>query len=438
MRRLCVYIGEHKIGELAESQDVWAFEYDATWSEAPHAFDLSPWLPRSQPLHTDGASLRTVQWYFDNLLPEETMRVLLSKEAGIKGDDAFALLQYLGAESAGSLILRACDEPPPAARACLPLAFSELSHRIRSLPRTSLSFNAPKRMSAAGAQNKLLVIYRDGQLYEPQGLTPSTHILKPEHGSEDYPASVINEFAMMRLAKQVGIDAPAAIRLYVPEPVYLVERFDRNMGRDGRMMRTHIIDACQLLNKPRAYKYAAASLDALRQCIAHCRNKAMARRQLFRWLVFNVLTGNDDIHLKNLSFAVTEAGIVVCPAYDLLSTAVYHTRAYADERALWPNVPLMIPLPGALTFAEVNRACLVQAGVELGIEQDIAQREIDAIANKLTSEFDALINSIEQTNRAEIPAACGSQQAGDLRLLRCIRHIVMKELLEQIAKPTPQ
>ena len=55
-------------------------------------------------------------------------------------------------------------------------------------------------MSVAGAQHKLLVVLRSGKLYDPVGSEPSTHILKPDHLSDDYPASVINEYAMLRLA----------------------------------------------------------------------------------------------------------------------------------------------------------------------------------------------------------------------------------------------
>ena len=97
MRRLEVYVNEQRVGELSEAQDVWTFEYDLTWAQAPDAFDLSPWLVRSQRLHVDGASSRPVQWYFDNLLPEETQRALVCGETGITSDDAFALLEYLAA-----------------------------------------------------------------------------------------------------------------------------------------------------------------------------------------------------------------------------------------------------------------------------------------------------------------------------------------------------
>ena len=291
-------------------------------------------------------------------------------------------------------------------------------------------------MSVAGAQNKLLVIFRAGELFEPQGAQPSTHILKPEHGSEDYPSSVINEFAMMTLAARVGLVVPRVHRLYVPQPVYLVQRFDRHKGKNSEILRHHIIDACQLLNKPRAYKYAAAGLEALTSCIELCSNRAYARLQLFRWLLFNVLIGNDDIHLKNISFHVTASGIELSPAYDLLSTAVYHTRAYADDRALWPNLPMMIAVPGATTFAQVSRDSLGQAGVALGLSQATIEREISQMIKRLPNELDAVIDEIEVVNRS-IPSAGGSQQAADLRLLRVIRYVVVQEMCEKLKPGKP-
>ncbi len=432
MRRLLVGMNDDVIGMLSENNDVWSFDYEAAWAKSAGSFDLSPELPRAQLSHVDGSSKRTVQWYFDNLLPEETQRVLLCKQAGIRGDDSFALIQYLGAESAGSLVLVPAGEKLTGSGTIAPLSFPDLSRRIQQLPRTSLSHEAPKRMSVAGAQDKLLVVYKDGQLFEPLGVEPSTHLLKPEHVSEDYTNSVINEFAMMTLASRVGLPTPLVYRLYVPEPVYVVERFDRELVANGKTQRRHIVDACQLLNKPRAYKYSAASLESLAQCIALCTNKARARLELFKWLLFNVLIGNDDIHLKNLSFGISNAGIEICPFYDLLSTAVYHTHAYADERAIWPNLQMMIPLPSATTFAAVNRESLIRAGSALGLTATIAERELKSMTKKISSELDVVFEHIEMANRS-VPEAGGLRQAGDLRLLRAIKHIIFRDMLAQVS-----
>jgi serine/threonine-protein kinase HipA len=430
MRTLIAYLNDSRVGTLSEGNDLWSFDYDPAWSQAPGSFDLAPALDRAAGLHQDGATQRPVQWYFDNLLPEETLREALLKESGIRGDDAFALLEYLGAESAGSLVLLPPNTQAPAQGSLKTLADEELSQRIRDLPRKSLSSGAPKRMSVAGAQHKLLVVYRDGELYEPVGREPSTHVLKPDHQSDDYPASVINEYAMQRVAARLDLGAPPVYRRYVPEPVYLIERFDRVRDAQGITQRLHVIDACQLLNKSRNFKNTSSSLETLAACIALCRNRASARLRLYRWLVFNVLIGNDDNHLKNISFRVSDQGIEVSPPYDMLSTAVYHTVAYAEGRAIWPAVRLMIPLPGAATFGDVTRESVLAAGEALGLTRRISERELDRMASAMPEVLQAVRVEIEAEN-AQAQAAAKAFFAGELRLLRAIEHVVFPFMLGQ-------
>jgi serine/threonine-protein kinase HipA len=431
MRKLTAYLNGRAVGTLAEGNDLWSFEYDSKWVGLPDSFDLSPALPRSQLQHEDGGSDRPVQWYFDNLLPEEQMRAAVSKEAKVHDDDAFALLEYLGAESAGSLVLlppgQQIDEPGD----LRPLSDDALAQRIRNLPRVPLSSDAPKRMSVAGAQNKLLVVYRDDHLFEPVGSEPSTHILKPNHVGDDYPASVINEYFTMSLAHSVGLPVPAVFRHYTPEPVYIVERFDRFADSDGRTQCRHIIDACQLLNKSRAFKYKTATLDALLQVIDRCRNRVVTRLSLYRWLTFNLLVANTDNHLKNLSFLVGPAGIELAPAYDLLSTGAYHTRAFANERANWPAVDLAIELPGASTLGAVTRDSILSAGEILGVPRRIGARELDRLMRDLPSAIDQLEQNIERGN-ADLAETVRVFLAGETRLVATVKHIVVRDMLQRL------
>lgn len=431
MRTLHVYLNTARVGVLSEGSDLWSFAYDPAWAGAAWGFDLAPGLPRGQLLHEDGGTNRPVQWYFDNLLPEEKLRETISKEAGLKGDDAFALLEYLGAESTGSLVLLPPEQTVSETADLQPLSDAALSQRIRDLSRASLSKGAPKRMSVAGAQNKLLVVDRNGQLFEPVGAQPSTHILKPDHTSDDYPASVINEYFTMRLADRLGLQTPKVCRRYVPEPVYIVERFDRYADAAGRTQRRHIIDACQLLNKSRSFKYSAATLTSLAACIGHCRNKAGARLQLYKWLVFNVLVANDDNHLKNMSFRVEADGIALCPPYDLLSTGTYHTRAFADHRATWPAVPMMMALPGASTFGDVTRRALLDGAEALGLSRRIGERELQRMSHGLPQALAALLQEVEEEN-AHYPEPIRVQRGGELRLLRTIQHVVVPEMLKRV------
>ena len=432
MRTLFAALNSRPVGTLREGDDLWSFEYDPAWMDAPDGFDLSPALRREQRIHQDGGSDRPVQWYFDNLLPEEQLREVVSREAGLRGDDAFALLEYLGAESAGSLVLRPPGQAAEATRGLQPLPDAELSRRIRELPRVALSHGAPKRMSSAGAQHKLLVVFRDDMLYEPVGDEPSTHLLKPDHVDDDFPASVINEYVVMRLADRLKLVVPPVWRRYTPEPTYIVERFDRSVDGAGRIQRRHIVDACQVLNKSRQFKYRGATLQTLAELVAHCRNRANARLRLYLWLVFNVLIANHDNHLKNLSFLVDADGIALAPAYDLLSTGAYHTRALAVSRADWPDVEMTIALPGASSFGAVTRESLLQASEALGLPRRIGERELDRLVAALPAALDALVHSITAQNE-HAPGEVRRFLAGEMRVLRTIQHLVVPDMLARVA-----
>jgi serine/threonine-protein kinase HipA len=319
----------------------------------------------------------------------------------------------------------------------------KLSQRIAGLPRQTLTADAPKRMSLAGAQHKLLVVYQDDKLYEPQGATPSTHILKPNHpDSGSYPASVVNEFVTMRIAAAAGLPVPAVHLRYVPDPVYIVERFDRRLtvlepAEEGfpklDVRRLHIIDACQLLNRARTFKHSGASLGALHNIIDRTTNKLHSRLQLFRWLVFNVVMANDDCHLKNLSFFVAADGIKLAPHYDLLATGAYCTRAFADDRATWANVPMAIALPGAKVFGEVTGASVLQAGLELGVPASAAQRILAEVVTRVPAALEHEIGELAKRHAA-LPPVAGVHPGAEARLMRVLEQIIVPEMLARLGK----
>jgi serine/threonine-protein kinase HipA len=425
-RSLTVYSNERLVGWLSALNDIWQFEYAPEWVKWEHSWDISPPIPRAAGTVVDGSTRRPVQWFFDNLLPEDRMRTAIAAKAKIAEADAFALLEYMGAESAGSLVLLPPDQELPEERGYSPLSDGELDRRIQDMPKVPIASTSPKRMSLAGAQHKLLVNWDGAQLSEPLGMTPSTHILKPEHLSEDYPHSVINEYAMMKLAGRVGLDAPTVWRHYCPRPVYIVERFDR-LGAD----RLHVIDTCQLLNKAHTFKYIQAHLGTLREVIEATRNRLATRLGLFRWLVFNVIIANHDNHLKNVSLMLGEDGVSLAKTYDLVCTGVYHTDAYPSAGAKWPEIDLAIPLPNQPRYGNVTRRGLVEAGATLGLTAQISHREIDAMASRIGPELDAIIASVEQEN-AQMPANIRQYHGGELRLLRAIRHVIVAQMLQRI------
>jgi serine/threonine-protein kinase HipA len=432
-RSLRASINQTEVGTLEEVGGLWSFQYAGAWLDNPRRFALSPHLPLATEPLVDGASQRPVQWYFDNLLPEEGQRVLLAGDARLDAADSFGLLAWYGAESAGSVTLLPPDAAPQTVEPLRPLPDDALETRIGQLPKAPLTHAAIKRMSLAGAQHKLAVVLQDGALFEPAGATPSTHILKPDHPDEVYPHSVINEWFVMRLAKRLGLDVPGVHRRYVPSPVYLIDRFDRIPDVQG-WQRRHVIDACQLLGLDRSFKYSQGSMESLAAKANACRSPAVARSRLFGWLAFNVLVGNCDAHLKNLSFLVSHEGVQLAPFYDLLSVATYDTTAF-DKKG-WPaQTQLAWPILGVRHFSDINRALLLEAGAALNLAKGTAVRLLENLRSRAVQEAEALYADVAAENaqiahdRPELSAT----MAGESRCLRTILHTVIKEMTKQIA-----
>ncbi|MBU4610927.1 HipA domain-containing protein [Achromobacter sp. GG226] len=474
-RRLCIYSNHVHVATLHEDNDLWTLAYSPQWAASEDGFDLSPALPRAQPQHRDGATSRPVQWYFDNLLPEERLRELIATDANLRNhDDAFALLEYLGAESAGSLTLLPEGQEPEAPRTLKPLSYEALSQRIQALPHATLTREAPKRMSLAGAQHKMLAVIKGQDVYEPVGSTPSTHILKPDHPSRDtYPASAYLEWLTMTLAQAAGLEVPTVALLHVPEPAYVIERFDRRVEpaalapttgeQPPDVGRVHAIDACQLLNKSRVFKYGK-DVRTLREISQACSDTLMTPVRLFRWLVFNLLVANDDCHLKNLSFLVTPGRVDLAPHYDLLATGVYHTRAFAEDEGKWPHVSLAIHLSqDVVRFDQVTPQAVLTAGHALGVPERVAMRTVRDVVTRVLGAFDAVYAEHDPEDKgllarykARDSGADGSEtatmasetrwggpgtgaearppqdSAQQWRILRVLRHIVLPDMMDRL------
>lgn len=438
VRTLQVLMNGALVGTLRDADNIWAFQYASTWLQNPAAFSLAPAIPLSGDWLVDGASVRNVQWFFDNLLPEDLLRQVLAKEVGVESTDSFGMLERLGSESAGALILQAEGAPQPA-KGLQPLAWNALSQRIRNLPSVSLNKDAPKRMSLAGAQHKMVVRFdpQHKTLSEPLPGSASTHILKPNSTAEGYPHSVINETFTMLLASRLGINVPDVWHLYLPEAVFIIARFDRAPG-SVEPIRVHALDGIQMLNEPAHNKYTSATLPTLKSLIGRCRNKALARLQVYRWMVFNTMVGNSDAHLKNIAFLLDQDGTRVAPFYDLLCTAVYHTRVYSDGDAVWPDERLASPVAGATFFSQVTYEKLIDTGIELGLSPSTAAREVGKIVGKLGATADEIASQLEVGMRDPAsphgtppPETMGAES----RLLLSVRRIVISDMLDRVRLP---
>jgi serine/threonine-protein kinase HipA len=141
-----------------------------------------------------------------------------------------------------------------------------------------------------------------------------------------------NEYVMLELARAVGIQVPA-IRLVPiadiqglpPEAARMagqalaVERFDRAAG--GR--RIHMEDFAQVFGLFPDDKYGARSYANI-AAVLWAETGAAGTYEFVRRLVFSVLIGNGDMHLKNWSLLYPDGRTpVLSPAYDFVATLPY-------------------------------------------------------------------------------------------------------------------
>ena len=246
--------------------------------------------------------------------------------------------------------------------------------------------------------------------------------------------SPLVEHASMTLAAKAGINVAQTNVISVDGlNAIVIRRFDRKGDK-----RVHCISAGTAIRASTAsgqdpeMGYPELARILRRAGVSENDVNASDARELFKRMVFNILIGNHDNHLKNISLMVSAEGVSLAKTYDLLSTAVYHTEAFPMEGAKWPEVDLAIPLPNQQRFANVTRAGVIAAGATLGLPAQICEREIDSITTRVGPELDTIIASVEHDN-AQLPADTRQYLGGELRLLRAIRHIIVAQMLQKIS-----
>jgi serine/threonine-protein kinase HipA len=350
-------------------QDIYSFTYDETWRAREAAFPLSPHIPLLDARPKVGA----VHRFLANLLPEGRALEVASVMYQMSKDNTFGLVHVLGREPVGALSFMGMaqeaasgeDGAEPAETEytaveendALPVRRvvpnEELSERIRR--RDEIPFpvwDRKLRLSVAGFQDKLQVLVEGESLsLVDGGPISSTHILKPESLNPASAFMVANEHYCMTLAASIGLPTATVQIRRIPEPILLIERFDREVELDPadgvtalRVRRTHIIDGCQALDLPVNLKYErnfgnaqavrdireGASFEKLFALEPHLENPAHARQIMLRWALFQLFIGNSDAHGKNLSFHVRPAGLSPAPFYDLVSVNAYGEAVEQD------------------------------------------------------------------------------------------------------------
>jgi len=178
--------------------------------------------------------------------------------------------------------------------------------------------------SAGGARAKAIIAFNEktgviksGQIDAGKGYT--YWILKLDGVDQQEETSHTRvEYAYYLMAKEAKIDISES-RLIKRDNYYhfMTKRFDRVVTEDGTINKVHMQSLGALLhrdyNEPGTLSYEEAV-----QAMVTLNLKKSEIEEFFRRMVFNVISRNQDDHVKNVSFLMNRNGEwSLSPAYDL-------------------------------------------------------------------------------------------------------------------------
>jgi serine/threonine-protein kinase HipA len=365
------------INRLAGDRHIFAFEQDYIDDPYRPTLSLSFKGERGGLVTALRPITARVPPFFSNLLPEGHLRTYLAAQAGVKPEREFFLLAELGKDLAGAITITPMEEG------------QYRDHRNQDkhdkVQGEEEREDTVLRFSLAGVQLKFsAVMETSGGLTIPaHGLGGSWIVKLP---STQFAGVPENEFIMLELARAAGITVPA-IKLISVEEVHglpkdasritartggkalAVQRFDRAPGGH----RIHMEDFAQVFGVFPNEKYEGHSYSNIASVLWAETGQESAFEFLKR-LVFSVLIGNADMHLKNWSLLYPDGRTpVLSPAYDFVSTLVYI-----------PGDKLALSFGGSRSMSEITldqvRRFADKAGLPVGPVWDVVLETVESTA----------------------------------------------------------
>jgi serine/threonine-protein kinase HipA len=268
-------------------------------------------------------SMGTVHPIFEMNLPEGALleRLRLSFAKTIPDLDSLGLLALVGQSQIGRLRYSFPGHSPsqvPAQNLNELLTFKGTEDLFQDLLERYAIFSG-----ISGMQPKVLV--RDSNVpllrLTERG---ATHIVK-SFDDREYPELAANEYFCMQAAKAAGISIPN-VHLSVNRRILLVERFD--LTSQGTYLGCE--DFC-VLSALRSHGRYEGSYELIAKRIGQfitLEEQSAALQQLFAIVALCCAIENGDAHLKNFAvlYEGAESTVRLAPAYDLVSTTIYHAR----------------------------------------------------------------------------------------------------------------
>jgi len=339
--RLEVRLGDMLVGTLTlvtGDRSFFAFE-ESYLNESNRPILSQSFFTRSGDLIPESKIVQTkLPPFFSNLLPEGHLRDYLAARGGIKPAREFKLIELLGEDLSGAVVIKPLDA---------------LANLKESEEEGAVQENAPYRFSLAGVQLKFSALAEStGGLTIPASGVGGDWIIKLP--AQNFASVPENEWSMLQLAREIGIDVPETRLVYLSDVAGLpdlgvfsgnkalaIKRFDR--GEKGK--RIHIEDFAQVYGLFPDAKYSKVSYANIANMVWTLTGE-VGLVDFIRRLVFNIIIGNGDMHLKNWSFIYPDGKMPqLAPAYDFVSTVPY-----------MPNDSLALSLSGTKDMSGISLA----------------------------------------------------------------------------------
>lgn len=316
----------YKAGQLAASLHL-AADGSTYFTYLPHYFGapIATTLPITlRELRSSNGSLPA---FFTGLLPEGARLQRLAQQSKTSLDNELRLLLEVGNDVPGDVQIVPQGNPPAEMTA---LIHSNLENTL-----FSELFDAVDQRSLPGVQEKASAamisfptrIRKTNRHPRPDCPVDGIVKLNPPR----YLGLVENEFIHLQAAQKLNIPVAQAELVHdsVGDRGLFVERFDRQCS-GGTTLRLPCEDASQVLNIPPALKYEVSAESVVNALSEQCAASAVARRNLLMQFLFAWLTGNGDLHAKNVSILHNGIQWSIAPMYDIPCTLIYGD----DEMAL--------------------------------------------------------------------------------------------------------
>lgn len=391
---LDVLINGRQVGSLEKAASgAISFRYSEEWLAWEHRFAVSLSLPLT-PAAYRGAPVIAV---FDNLLPDrDAVRRRVAERMGAQGTDFYSLLEAIGRDCVGAMqfLPEGADQAQTANIESEPVSDTEVEGLLADLARAPLGVDREQefRISVAGAQEKTALLRIDGKWHRPAGVTPTTHILKPQlgqipsaDGMIDMSNSVDNEHYCMTLMKAFGLSVAATeIATVGQRRVLVVERFDRHWRNAKQILRLPQEDCCQALGYPPTHKYQSEGGPNMKDIFGLLRGAddpqadaaAFFKSQILFWLI-----GATDGHAKNFSIFLKPGGrYSLTPFYDVLSAQ----PAVDSDQIAQNRFPLAMSAGTNRHYRlnEVTGRHFVQSGKSAGLGTGLMRAAINELMDR--------------------------------------------------------